>query len=284
MKRIVGAVFLSARFLLPDAAFAWSRSGHAAVALLAERRLSPRALLNVRAILGPNVGLAEIASCADGDPAPACGKTFKDDALRKDWHTIDIPVEDAPTAASLERYCRGNCVTDRINKSLNVLGDRDAPLARRRIALIYLVHFVGDVHQPLHCVVARLADGSPDPSAGRSPVAFMGWEGSLHWLWDNVIETPAVERARNARDLAERLESDMKGKDLESWKVGDLVSLAALESFQLAKETILPDYKRNGGREWGEDYGRRSRPIAYARLERAGVRLARMLETALGPA
>ena len=278
---ILGVLCLSAHLFSPPAALAWSRSGHAAVGLLAERRLSPRVLAQVHSILGPNVSLADIASCADGAPEPACGDDFKGDALRKDWHTLSIPAEDSPTQASLEKYCQGSCVTDKINELLTLLNRKGASAKEKRVALIYLVHFVGDLHQPLHCVVARRDDGREDRWATQSMLTFMGWQGTLHWLWDNAIETVAVEKARSPRDLLEKLESDMSGKPLAAWTQGDVVSLAALESFQLSKETILPDYKRNAGRELGEDYRRKMIPVAYERLEKAGVRLAYLLNGAL---
>ena len=279
---IIGILCLSIHLLFPETAFAWSKSGHSAIALLAERRLSPQVLQKIRSILGRNVSMAEIASCADGDSAPQCGSTFNGAALRKDWHTLSIPVEDSPSQDSLERYCRGDCVTDKINENLKILENKNIPLDTKRIALIYLVHFVGDLHQPLHCVVARLDDGSPDRWAIKSQITFMGWKGSLHWLWDNVIETPAIEEARNPRDLAEKLESDMKGKDVKAWTEGNVVSLAALESFQLSKETILPDHRKNGDRERGDQYRQQMLPIALTRLEEAGIRLALLLDNALG--
>jgi hypothetical protein len=76
---------------------------------------------------------------------------------------------------------------------------------------------------------------------------------------------------------------DLKGKDVGSWLGGNIVSDAAFESFSIAKSTVYPAYYAPDGKTIGAAYQARMTPIVDERLERAGVRLAALLETALVP-
>jgi len=73
----------------------------------------------------------------------------------------------------------------------------------------------------------------------------------------------------------------MKKKPIQEWLQGDVVSEAALESFKIAKEVIYPEYRKNQGKPIGKYYRDKMRPIAYERLQRAGARLAFLLDQAL---
>src|SRR3954449_11422960 len=140
-------VFLS---LISARALAWGPEGHRIVADIAETRLTATAQLQMKELLG-NDDLAAIAVWADeirGERPETYG-----------WHFVDIPKD--ALGFSERRDCyrpdakhpytqpdHHNCVVDRITIFEQVLADRNAPRQDRIEALKFLVHFVGDIHQP----------------------------------------------------------------------------------------------------------------------------------------
>jgi S1/P1 Nuclease len=131
----------------PLSAFAWGQEGHSIVAEIAQRRLSPQAAAMVSTLLGPGVSLGSIASWAD-DVRDSRPKTYN-------WHFVSIPIIRAtydPTVDCKPDPDKGDCVVaevDRARKDMNCATD---PVARAE-ALKFLVHFVGDLHQPFHTVL-----------------------------------------------------------------------------------------------------------------------------------
>src|SRR5260370_4459724 len=152
LKRIMAIVALFA--LLPAQLLGWSAKGHAIIADIASARLTPGARKNLNVLLGNN-SLASIANWAD--------------AIRNDqpetfgWHFVDIPRNAEGFAEERDCYRpqdkgptaltdHHNCIVDRIAMFRQVLSDENASERDRLIALMFLVHFVGDVHQPLHAI------------------------------------------------------------------------------------------------------------------------------------
>ena len=147
---------LTLLLFLAAPAYPWGPSGHRIVAIIAEQRLSPVAREKIRKLLlDGKYSIVDIASCADnirGNPTPAdlmCRSLAGDvPSANGLWHYINIPV---PTKAkTLDAFCpEGNCVTAKI-KSFSETLRTSKDGAERRQALLFLVHFVGDIHQPLH--------------------------------------------------------------------------------------------------------------------------------------
>lgn len=281
--------------LLPLPVSAWGPVGHKTVALIAQDRLSAGARQKLAAILGEGVGLDEIALCPDDirKASTTCAGRFPlaYDKSTSDWHYIDIPVRDSPTPETLERYCRKRgrkdaCVPDQIRAELAALKDPRAAREEKQRALIFLVHFVGDVHQPLHCATEVTRAGKSDHGGNLKWLAREGAKPgekklNLHGLWDSILRTDPSERGPGPRVLADRLEKDLAQKDTAAWTRGDVVTAAVLESHRIAKERIYPDFHEHYGKPVGRYYQDKYRPVAYERLEQAGVRLAFLLEGAL---
>jgi len=286
------AVYMST---LPPA-FGWSRVGHQTVALIAERRLSKTALDQVHAILGPGVGLADIAGCADNIKRRPikCADAFNvsRNPTSRTWHYINIPVKDSPDVGTIMDYCRihgkaKGCIIDEINKGLRILKDPAATRAEKQIALMFVVHFVGDLHMPLHNAFGVDAKGRSDGGGNGAEVWFLQSPRAkrptnLHHVWDNMLESDSTLKKTGAVAYADRLESDMRGKDVSVWLKSDLAA-ASLESFAIAKTLIYPAYRAPGGKRPGKEYQERMQPIAFEQVEKAGARLADALEKALAP-
>ena len=273
---------------------AWGPVGHKTVGMIAQSRLSPQALRAIAAILGLGVSLEKIANCPDQfvfTPDRNCAGAFTmqgDPLPTKPWHYINIPVDASADATSMMSYCpQDACVVAQIRKDVAVLKDPAAPLDDKRMALMFLVHFVGDVHQPLHS-----ATDTPDDFGGNRKImhaiTYLGKPLNLHSIWDEEIDDPAKVDYRlpadvltaQAETLARALEAGLQVE--AAWTTGDLAGAAALESHAIAQTVIYPAYRASDGQDLLADYRAKMQPIAYRRIQMAGVRLAALLEQALG--
>jgi len=268
----------------PVAARAWGTLGHRTVAILAERRLSPNAARQVESILGPGVSLADIAKCADDikrKPIRCASFTLRADHRSSGWHFIDIPITATPTAATLRQYCRSHgrddqCSVEQIKQQLKTLENPSATLSEKQLALMFVVHLVGDLHQPLH----NATDG--DAGGNAKLVRFMATPHArkptnLHHIWDDMLMKDSVAKRTRPQALAAALERDMAGKDTAAWTKGNVIDGAALESFSIAKTRIYRAFALEGGANLGRDYQAEMQPIAFEQVEKAGVRLAFLL-------
>ena len=172
----------------PSIANAWGTEGHQVIALIAQASLTPKARAEVERLLvqEPGATLASISTWADEHRSPATAP----------WHYVNFPRD---TCTYLEsRDCPdGRCVVSAIQRQMELLRS-DAPDERRLIALKYLVHLVGDVHQPLHA-------GYADDRGGNTYQLQALMRGTnLHALWDRWLidsleESPQALAARLGR-------------------------------------------------------------------------------------
>lgn len=300
LRSALGMLLLS----LGSPARAWGPVGHKAVAMIAESRLSPQALQAIEDILGPGARLDIISSCADKfiyEKDRSCAGLFTmqgESAPTKPWHFIDIPVNvdiphDArPSETPMMDFCPGgsDCVVAQIRREATLLGEPGAAPDDKRMALMFLVHFIGDVHQPMHGATDEPDDHGGNLKAMRA-ILHLGRPVNLHSIWDAAIDDPAKVDYRlpdetltsEARALAASLAGDISDQDATAWtKDEDLAGRAALESHFIAQTVIYPAYKASQGRDLLKDYQDKMQPLAHRRIEMAGVRLAALLERALG--
>ncbi len=178
MKRFA-ATLLALVLVTPGPAIGWGLEGHAVVAEFATMRLTDAANAQVAALLEPGESLASVASWAD-DVRHKRSETAQ-------WHFVDIPK--SATQYDPARDCRptphGDCVVAAIERFKTVLANATAARPARAEALKFLVHFVGDIHQPLHC-----ADNH-DRGGNDITVAFFKASTNLHAVWDTGIITKA---------------------------------------------------------------------------------------------
>jgi len=195
---------------------AWGCDGHRAVVFIAERLLSPLTLARVKATLvaAPiDPALRRFCDAVPDDPI-ADSSTWADDYRDVDaatfgWHFINVPRAVVILTPSNERrYCPdGTCVVDAVAAQFRALTTSADPIVRGN-ALRFLLHFVGDLHQPLHtttngdrggnCVPVTYHDRAPEqnPNGDFSP--------NLHAVWDtSMIRTLMTARGLvDARALA----------------------------------------------------------------------------------
>ncbi len=269
---------------------AWGPLGHKAIALVAQERLSPGARKAVQDLLGGNVGLDKIANCADSmlfakgvyDCAGAFGVQSDPEKKTQPWHYISLPIAEDHSPATVMNYCPNgkDCVVEQVRRQATTLGNPKASREQKQLALMYLVHIVGDEHQPLHCAE------DDDIGGNKKQTVFMGVKKNLHSLWDDLImaEDWKVQDKMDPAPLAAELRLIIAANDSSSWTTGDFITETALESNTLAKTKIHDQYKKDKGQNLGLAYQKEMQPRAKLRLAKAGVRLATLLEQALGRA
>lgn len=269
----------------PSTALAWATLGHALVGELAQRQLDPKAQAEVARLLAdePRPTLAGVASWADAlrttDP-----ERFK---ATSRWHYIN--AKGGGCDFDLARDCPdGNCVAGALANQLAVLRDRSQPLAARRDALKFVVHLVGDVHQPMHAgnrpdsggnrfQVSLRTSIAPEAYARKSHVnGVMGT--NLHSVWDYYI---LASRGLDLQAYADAL--DTRKSPVQTGPVGTGVLLDwARDSCMLIDRAGL--YPADDQHVMDHAYLDKFRPLAESRIQLAGARLAALLNQALGNA
>jgi hypothetical protein len=253
----------------PAGALAWSDEGHQVVGEVAERRLSPAARAMVREIAGA-------ARLSDRDVA-----VWADDHRDRSnafFHWVDIPFGGGGYQAA--RDCpEGRCAVGRIEWAAGVL-TREPRRETRLEALRWLVHVVGDLHQPLHA-----AEGWRGGNLGgvRLP-AHIGqreYVASLHVLFDAEVLGPVLA-GRPPAEVAAALDAAHAGPGAGPDRVGSLAPADwATESNALARAIYaeLAVTPRQTARiEVPEPYVLAQRPRVEAALWLAGARLAALLD------
>jgi len=160
---------LAVLFATPAAA--WGPVAHRVIARVAARHLSPAARHEVAQLLG-GASLADVAYWADEirEQRPETAR----------WHYVDIPLRatDYRPGRDCRLTPRGDCIVAALERERAVLADHGAPDVRRAEALRWVVHLVGDLHQPLHCA----DDG--DRGGNEVHVTLLGRPENLHAVWD----------------------------------------------------------------------------------------------------
>jgi len=249
---------------------AWGPHGHAVVAELAWRELTPEVQAKVAALLEGSP-MNSVGSWADAVrpteefrwTAPLHYVNLPDNALRY------IPERDCPEAG---------CVVSAIDDFAAVLADVNADPEARRQALMFLIHFVGDLHQPLH------AGREADRGGNDIEVEFYDHKQRLHAIWDSGII--------DAADLgewpawADRLENGIDEMDRLAWTAdlnpSDLVNTAGRWAYESNRLALEYAYTVENGDVVQDEYVERTTPVVELRLSQGGVRLGAILNAVLG--
>jgi hypothetical protein len=235
---------------MPAQARAWGCEGHQVVALVAETHLTAHAQAMVKEILAAGPIDPQLSRfCKEGAiDAMADAATWADDVrgarpATAPWHYVDIPR--GTSRRDVEKYCnpKEGCVTHAIRDELAVLRSADADAQKRAEALRFLIHFVGDLHQPLH------ATSNNDQGGNCVPVAFFdtlpqlrnpqteSYAPNLHGVWDTNILAKATA-GKSVDQVAADLNQSFQRK-IAGWQKGSAnVDSWVLESYQLAMKNV----------------------------------------------
>lgn len=254
MKPLLKAALLLPALLLPPAAArAWGPTGHRVVGRIAEHHLCEEAARAVDALIGPQT-LAQVATWPD--------EIRSDPAWKKadPWHFISI--DDGETLETTAREPAGDLV-EAIERFTATLRDPAASREDRAVALRFLVHLVGDVHQPLH--VGRRAD-----HGGNSiVVTWFGAGSNLHRVWDaDIIDHDRLSFSELAAFLDHPTLTEVR-----DWQA------APLADWVRESQDLRPRVYAIGDGKLSYDYEFRNYPVIRLRLLQAGVRLAGLLDS-----
>ena len=294
MRRCL-AVFSVSLLLLPCPALCWWQEGHQVIARIAVRHLTPAALASVAEILDVDNTPESVANAMAA--ASTWADEVKTDTSTGNWHFLNLTLQDSRSNMA-ERCPDDDCATARIRLFAAQLkaADPDADSAwSDQDALRFLIHLVGDLHQPLHAISD--ADLGGNCELLDEPVE---QAKNPHAVWDG----PLVSRM-GADDtlLAEQLDteiaalSDDQRADLSSgdqddwaWKSHRLAIVNIYKRLRIPKQDIAfpdtcaqaPEEIRELHFEIDEDYLNAMQPIVRGQLKKAGLRLAALLNDILG--
>ncbi|MEO6967870.1 MAG: S1/P1 nuclease [Rhodanobacteraceae bacterium] len=266
MKRFSRWVSLLVSLILllcASPAFAWGALGHRIAAQLAQKQLTPTAQAQVDRLLALQGAhkLADVATWADDlrDTDPAL---FQQTARLHyiNFHSDDCVYDPPRDCANSE------CVVAAIDRYSAILGNRSLPDAPRAQALDFVVHFVGDVHQPLH------ASYRDDKGGNDYQVRWHERGTNLHKIWDTTM--------LNARGLSYQAYANEIAAQTITLKPVPMGTPAqwAQESCRIVRDDGVYPPSRN----IDDAYIARGRPLAEERLREAGARLSALLNRELG--
>ena len=283
MRRFFLAVAALAALLAPVQAGAWGAYAHRQTATIALANVSPEVRAKIRALLAREKELG----------TPQCPlKTLEDAAVWADcvrgegwrwgytaaWHYRTAPICEVFDPRS--NCAGGNCVTAQITRAHRILADESLPAAVRLEALAFMVHFVGDVHMPLH-------SGDKDDKGGNDREADYGIKPglNLHSIWDGPLAERAISdpsdpvvRRYTPAERAELAGGKPDDWGRESWEIArSFVYPTAFDT-----ENICPGPLPEKTALSQEDIVR-GVPIAKRRVVQAGLRIAELLDSAFAP-
>jgi nuclease S1 len=278
MRKLIALVVLiaGAGSVSPSA---WGSQGHRLVGLIAADRLTPVARDEVRRLLDGR-SLADVSTWADS--------IRSDQQQTYGWHFLNIPPNargydrdrDCPRAAGVAEGSRSDrwrdCTVDRITFWEQRLADTTLDRADRATALKFVVHFIGDLHQPFHTlgvgrggndVEVRVFGDGNCADEGEKP-----FPCNLHSVWDSRL---IQRRKLDDRAYLSQLQKLIADRRLAAQPVGTPAQWAE-QSFRLAREALVAS-----GTNIDDAYYRRHGGVIDERLASAGVRLAAVVNRAL---
>jgi hypothetical protein len=303
--------------LFTGSAFGWGCPGHQIMALIARAHLTPAASAAVDRLLRENpIDASLFRFCKDRPDDPmADAATWADDQRSVDkstenWHYIDIPLA-VHTGSVPEReamkWCAPSagggpgCIVSALDEQWAILRDANRPAAARAQALRYVIHFAGDVAQPLH------ASDNHDQGGNCTSIAFFAEQKprSLHAIWDTQLIARSLDSDHLTQpQYARKLDERFAGRWAE-WGESKANFLAwAWDSHGIAESVAYGDLRPRIPTEPGEDrpadkeacsierervsalhisigasYDAEALPVIREQLAKAGYRLAGLLNS-----
>ena len=280
MKTTMAVTFFACTLAFAtDAMRAWGGQGHRLVGLIAAERLTPAAKQQVAHLLDGQ-SLADVSSWADTITADQVQTSW--------WHYLNIPPDaagydrdrDCPRQPNAAIGSRGDrwrdCVVDRIGYWEQRLGDLTLDRADRATALKFVVHFIGDLHQPFHAL--GVGRGGNDVRVRVFGEANCGKDAqkptpcNLHSVWDGRL---IAHRNLDDRGYMDVLRKLVAARSLGSGSPGTPAEWAE-QSWKLAKEALVTP-----GTNIDEAYFTRHIRVIDERMALGGVRLAAVLNRVL---
>jgi hypothetical protein len=273
-------------FMVAAPAQAYWEYGHQTIARIAYANVTPRTQRAITRLLAQTSrldtpecpattmeGASTWADCVKPLKGPDGKSRF---GYAYNWHFQDVNICQPFT---LEEACKdGNCVSAQITRDVAILKDKRASAKDRAQALVFLIHFVGDLHQPLHA-------GEKGDKGGNDVAAAYGTYSprrfNLHSVWDGTLAEraitsgPSLVRRYPAPEKRRIAAGTVEDWSRESWKVAhDVVYASALKGDPCAPSPAKVTLDAATIEQIV--------PVARLEVERGGLRLAKLLDAALG--
>jgi hypothetical protein len=271
--------------LLPAPAMAWWDYGHESVATIGLHEASPTTRREIARLLAQG-RLLETPTCPVrtielASYWPDCAKTLGDRfSYAYAWHYQNVNIckpfdTKAPCAD-------GNCVSAQITRNKKLLADRTVPVRERLMALIFLVHLMGDLHQPLH------AGDRGDRGGNDFKMDYGALERTnIHAVWDGLLADRAISSPPGG---ALAILAAVPPAERAAIRQGDVTSWGR-ESWQAARDfaygAMLDDPCGPIPRKrpvMSDAIVQTLIPVVRMQVAKGGIRLARFLDEALDPA
>jgi hypothetical protein len=297
MWATIGAVFRAMCLLslccLTAPAYAWGDEGHEVIGLIADHYLEPAVRARVNAILAGDT--SHLTSGTQIDQEATWADKFRDSDRNTtkihynqthNWHFVDLELDGPNIQTACFRRPPPNrgvassgsadaCVVDKIDEFTAELNDSATGEQERRFALEFLLHFIGDVHQPLH------AADDHDRGGNLKIVTALGIaQNNLHHEWDTEF---VARLGSNAAAVAQQLIAAITDAQRRQWSKGGAADWAG-ESFAAARDHAygsLPPADRPNHYRLSAAYVFDATMVTRQQLSKAGVRLAFVLNRAL---
>jgi hypothetical protein len=256
---------------LAPRSWAWGREGHRLTALVAEHYLTPETRAAVAELLKKE-SLADVAPWAD--------EYRTEHPETAPWHYVDTPAaeakydrqRDCPLPANNPQSPWRDCVTERILYFEGRLGDTSLSPAERAMALKFLVHLIGDIHQPFHALGdARGGNGIAVTFLGSRQCGTSNC--NLHGVWDDAM---IDHQGLSEKKYTDRLLEEIQTNHWERLAGGEPTAWTNV-SHQYAVNALAPN-----GALLTHEYVDEESKIVDAELALGGLRLARALNRILG--
>ncbi len=290
-KLVLPTLALTLSLAQPAPAVAWGDEGHEIAAFVAQSYLKPDVRKKITALLAADTDpltAHDIAAEATWADKFRDANTGGSRARTREWHFVDIEI----AAPNLDEACfnhpplpsgtvasdgpADDCVVDKIQEFAAELANPATDLDEQIVALKFILHFVGDVHQPLH------ASDDHDRGGNAKSVSAAGFKArNLHHFWDTEFVGQLGPDAKSiASDLIGHISKDQE----KQWEAGEPADWAQ-ESWQIAKNDAygqLPAPSTRGSYRLPDEYVAMAAQDVSLQLSKGGVRLAFILNKALG--
>ncbi|BDX08167.1 S1/P1 nuclease [Planctobacterium marinum] len=255
MKKLALTLLLAATSTLTPHAHAFGANGHRITGAIATEYLTPQAKQQLEAILG-------VETLAQASTWPDEMRSNPDEYWQKTtppWHYVSVP--DGKTYKEVGAPDVGDAYTALANFTID-LQDQSSSIEVKQRAVRFIVHIIGDLHQPLH-----VGNGT-DRGGNDHKVEFYWEESNLHRVWDSGLIN---KEELSYSEFTEWLLAAISEKDVKDWHQTD--PLVWMTESQKIRMDIYPE--KNAQLSWNYKY--EHMPTVKKRLKQAGVRIAHYL-------
>jgi hypothetical protein len=237
----------------------WGVTGHRTIGKIAENHLSGKAKAAIRELLGGET-LADVSTWADEV------RSQPDYKQTGPWHFLNLPLglSYPEFQKQVEGMTEAN-VYSAVLKNEQDLASKNTTRAQKIEALKFIVHFVGDLHQPMHISRAE------DKGGNTIQLNYEGKGMNLHSLWDTYL---LEHQGHSYEQLAEKYDQ-VTPKQVKQWQSDPLMKWI-WESYEISSQ-LYAEVDAMKGRSIDETYYKAHIGIIEGRIQQAGIRLAGLL-------